>query len=61
MGTVTRLLLPKRKTALDDNTDLLETLAIEHHKAYEALRSVSRKIAEARIERSRLVDQLRRK
>lgn len=61
MNKVVRLIIPKRKTALDENTDLLEALAIEHHKAYEALRAVNRKIAEARIERSRLCDQLRMK
>lgn len=50
------LRFPKRKTALDENTDELERLAIEHHKAYEALRKVNREIAETRLERHRLVE-----
>jgi hypothetical protein len=60
-GKVLRFKAPKRKTPLDENTDLLERLAIDHHKAYEALRSVNRRIAEARIERSRIIDAERAK
>lgn len=54
MGDLIRF--PKRKSALDANTDELERLAIEHHKAYEALRKVNREIAETRLERCRLVE-----
>lgn len=47
MGTVTRLVLPKRKTLLDLNTDEIERTTVEFINANRAVNEAKRKLRHA--------------